>query len=92
MWVITEQERVVYSKVLNGEIVFSRSDITAFLVIFAHISQLGGIEIETVEDRAMLSRLGVSNVQKRHNEWRRGNSCKKIAAAFFPTSTWHSSG
>lgn len=59
---ITEQERVVYSKVLNGEIVLAEATLQRF-GDFAHISQLGGIEIETVEDRAMLSRLGVSNVQ-----------------------------
>ncbi|MFN2925235.1 Msr family ABC-F type ribosomal protection protein, partial [Escherichia coli] len=43
--------------------------------------QLGGIEIETVEDRAMLSRLGVSNVQ---NDTMSGGeeTRAKIAAAF----------
>ncbi len=49
-------------KVLNGEIVLAEATLQRF-GDFAHISQLGGIEIETVEDRAMLSRLGVSNVQ-----------------------------
>ena len=47
-------------KVLNGEIVLAEATLQRF-GDFAHISQLGGIEIETVEDRAMLSRLGVSN-------------------------------
>jgi len=39
-------------KVLNGEIVLAEATLQRF-GDFAHISQLGGIEIETVEDRAM---------------------------------------
>ncbi|QJJ51582.1 ATP-binding cassette domain-containing protein (plasmid) [Klebsiella pneumoniae] len=67
-------------KVLNGEIVLAEATLQRF-GDFAHISQLGGIEIETVEDRAMLSRLGVSNVQ---NDTMSGGeeTRAKIAAAF----------
>lgn len=67
-------------KVLNGEIVLAEVTLQRF-GDFAHISQLGGIEIETVEDRAMLSRLGVSNVQ---NDTMSGGeeTRAKIAAAF----------
>jgi macrolide transport system ATP-binding/permease protein len=36
LWVITEQERVVYIKVLNGEIALAESDITAVMIL--HIS------------------------------------------------------
>ena len=67
-------------KVRNCEIVLAEATLQRF-GDFAHISQLGGIEIETVEDRAMLSRLGVSNVQ---NDTMSGGeeTRAKIAAAF----------
>jgi macrolide transport system ATP-binding/permease protein len=76
-------------KVLNGEIVLAEATLQRF-GDFAHISQLGGIEIETVEDRAFISPW-CFQCTKRHNEWRRGNSCKNCCR-IFPTSTWHSSG
>ncbi|PAL97554.1 Msr family ABC-F type ribosomal protection protein, partial [Acinetobacter baumannii] len=67
-------------KVRNGGIVLAEATVPRF-GDFARISPLCGSEIETVEDRAMLSRLGVSNVQ---NDTMSGGeeTRAKIAAAF----------
>ncbi len=65
-----------------AKFVFSRSDITSVFGDFAHISQLGGIQIETVEDRARLSRLGVSNVQNDTMSGGVGKLVQKLLPAF----------
>lgn len=49
-------------KILNGEITISGAEIQRF-GNFAYISQLDEMQVESVGDNTMLSRLGVSNVQ-----------------------------